>query len=743
MNSHEPSWIDVLEPFRQGALLCGAGISVASGAPTGQQLNELVLSYAPDQHAEDVLRRLLSPPSHESVFLRFEGILEVLQRYVDSDLHLLSLYHDLRPSAEHFALATIAHEQPVLTTNFDALIEAAGIELNIELQVRYLETDFSKGSGPGLWKLHGTLRHVEDGKLVALGIDNPGSPVVTLATVSSTRESDAKRNFVFEVRRKYSLVVIGYSGSDDFDVGRWIGDAQSLAASWPILWVQYVQEGGPRIVRGAAHVLAAGLDRGVTRLAHLALRGRRPELLTVLTHPQPVQVLQALAGANGVIDTGPAARRRWESADARPWQAAIVTAALFAQVGLYHDAIRYFRDAEAQASEPREQLLALLELAEVESLVGDPALRHRASDHADAALCLAREYRLDTLGLRAAYVKAAIERLLAPGKKNEVRGQLLGLWAQCDTRAKSSEESRELHPIQADIAVLVRQIDRHLFNEGSESKDLARFLQPYGSLRSKALDLHENARTNWEEACTVEHLKSAAGSMRDAVELRLDLCDIKNACASLNVLGVMYQRAVDLQWLEGHDVRYERSLAKDAHWCSKRLAARHGLPWDELQATIQLVLLYVRHERNGEAALILLGDLERLSYAKDRLDHLRTDFALAFLPFLDRDDSDAWLDAAHRFAEVASYRASDERRGGAEVAAALLNAAACLAWIDSARPTPSQALLARDGLKGEYWQRRIDKLLSVDGSDKDSWRWLLDPIGGPVPRQPRSDVRVV
>ncbi len=121
------SLINELRDRSDYAILCGSGISRDAGLPTGQDFRDLVLQYAPDLKAEGLLRDLLTRSAETLPPLRFEGILEVLQRTVDHELETLKVYREGTHICIHRALAKIACLHPVLTTNFDVLIERAGV----------------------------------------------------------------------------------------------------------------------------------------------------------------------------------------------------------------------------------------------------------------------------------------------------------------------------------------------------------------------------------------------------------------------------------------------------------------------------------------------------------------------------------------------------------------------------------------------------------------------------------------
>ncbi|CAF1669544.1 unnamed protein product, partial [Didymodactylos carnosus] len=91
----------------------------------------------------------------------------------------------------------------------------------------------------GLWKIHGTVARWENNSWSLVRADEDGGPVATFRHLSSTRESDNRRMFLQYLVETRPLLVIGYSGSDDFDITRWL---KSTKLPKRVLWVQQITD---------------------------------------------------------------------------------------------------------------------------------------------------------------------------------------------------------------------------------------------------------------------------------------------------------------------------------------------------------------------------------------------------------------------------------------------------------------------------------------------------------------------
>lgn len=200
--------------YRSGelAFLVGAGISAdpPSTLPLAKDLcRRLLKLVAPnDPHVVSELWQRLET-------VRLERILSVVERSVR--LSCLSILHSTRPNSNHVLLArAIENGAIVFTTNFDTLIEQARHgnwpvrRTPSELRSR---TDVGMGSSSGcLVKLHGSVELLEE-----------DGPISTIEQIVQGLPVEAA-GFLSSVVAERPLVVLGYSGGDDFDLNPWFLD---------------------------------------------------------------------------------------------------------------------------------------------------------------------------------------------------------------------------------------------------------------------------------------------------------------------------------------------------------------------------------------------------------------------------------------------------------------------------------------------------------------------------------------
>lgn len=207
------------------AVLFGAGISYAppSALPTARATIEALIAGLPiDPHTREKLMASVSPDWDEGLgyfdCLRFEQILEAFERSVG---RLPELLHRVVPSkppnAYHFQLARLlSRGHPVLTTNFDTLLEraceASDVTYTILSDDAHYEAyarDPNAFANP-IFKLHGTWD---------VDVQDPSRLTASFRTMRSEWvRSRAKWRVVSQIAGQVPLLVIGYSGMDDFDV---------------------------------------------------------------------------------------------------------------------------------------------------------------------------------------------------------------------------------------------------------------------------------------------------------------------------------------------------------------------------------------------------------------------------------------------------------------------------------------------------------------------------------------------
>ena len=197
----------------------------------------------------------------------------------------LDLYRDPGPTHDSLAAAA-ADGMRLLTVNFDDLFERA-ID-RIGLIPRTVDADrqdgveWSNGTHVPVVRLHGTRRSHIDGT-VHPSLDSVQATTVGIAATSpGTQLSDRAIGTFQEAVNHRTLVVLGYSASDDLDVVPTLQQADPAK----LIWLEY-EESSPRKVSapqepGASAVVGIVKDRGIEVQV---IRGRTSESLRLLGFP--------------------------------------------------------------------------------------------------------------------------------------------------------------------------------------------------------------------------------------------------------------------------------------------------------------------------------------------------------------------------------------------------------------------------------------------------------------------------
>lgn len=230
--------------------LIGAGCSVDSPSclPAGRWMIETIVKYTcPESEISKIL---------EIKELRFEALVEIIRDRMDEELKLIEYYAQCnKPNIQHFFLADMIKKGHfVMTTNFDLLIEHALLQLNVpkkEIIPIITREDFMKYGDPNklfkkkkktLYKIHGSTVNLITGE------DTKESLVATIQAFGSNKKGmnifeiePFKRSLFDNITNKRSLVVLGYSGSDDFDVVPTLKVLKNLKS---VIWLNFVKYDG-------------------------------------------------------------------------------------------------------------------------------------------------------------------------------------------------------------------------------------------------------------------------------------------------------------------------------------------------------------------------------------------------------------------------------------------------------------------------------------------------------------------
>ncbi|TFF87680.1 MAG: tetratricopeptide repeat protein, partial [Promethearchaeota archaeon] len=228
--------------------LAGAGISMdaPSNLPSARQIIRTLLEYiSPDEEINNILQLDM---------LRYELIVEILQEVWDTELIFMD-YFDLitEPNILHLFLANaIKHHHYVVTTNFDYLIEhALDRILNKSDNEKFFpiitKEDFLTYKNPEklfiekkypLYKIHGSKINRSTGENT---IDSLVTTIKDLGKDRAKGETFAiepyKKPAINKLMKNRTLVVMGYSGSDDFDIGLVLKEIPDLNK---LIWIEHV-----------------------------------------------------------------------------------------------------------------------------------------------------------------------------------------------------------------------------------------------------------------------------------------------------------------------------------------------------------------------------------------------------------------------------------------------------------------------------------------------------------------------
>ncbi len=288
---------------RPSAFLVGAGVSIPppTSLPSGKELHLGILE-ALSLVTPDLLpywRILIEGVESESENqLRFEETVGLVAPY-DPHLDVLRMLFDCRlPNWYHYFFAKmLSGGALVLTTNFDCLIEQAAQNVGTAIQCLCSVSEFreslfepvtfegiapyasqlprevvqwladhkeqtarmARRNLPAILKLHGSPRTIS-------GEDSRATILTTLQDICAQRPTLlGEPQFGKEILRGRPLVVVGYSGSDDFDILPWI--RQSLTTE-PLVWLSHEPD-RDEVIGTAGGTSSCSLDKspGIARIA--------------------------------------------------------------------------------------------------------------------------------------------------------------------------------------------------------------------------------------------------------------------------------------------------------------------------------------------------------------------------------------------------------------------------------------------------------------------------------------------
>jgi tetratricopeptide (TPR) repeat protein len=242
---------DLLGDDKKLTFLVGAGCSIdpPSCLADGFKMMKSIINYTCDQsEIENVLDFLNSGK------LRFEALVEIIRDHLDNNLKIIDYYNQCnKPNIQHFYLANMIKKgQFVMTTNFDFLIEYALLNLDInknDIIIVITDSDFKQYYDPNvlinqgkkpLYKIHGSTTNIIKEE------DTRKYLITTIQDFGSNKEGlnifqvePFKRPLFDNISKNRSIVVLGYSGSDDFDI---VPTLKVLKNVKNVIWINFVRD---------------------------------------------------------------------------------------------------------------------------------------------------------------------------------------------------------------------------------------------------------------------------------------------------------------------------------------------------------------------------------------------------------------------------------------------------------------------------------------------------------------------
>jgi len=244
-------------PKRKYTFLVGAGISMdpPTNMPSARQIvKDLLELCAPPEEVKNLL-------CLET--LRFELVVEKIQDVFDEELKFLDyLEYITEPNPIHLFLSNaIIRGNYVVTTNFDYMIERALLRVldkkwHQDIIPVISKEDFIVYQDPKrfitsnqypLYKIQGSKCNIITNK------NTSDSLITTMSALGKDRaewETFAiepyKKPAMFNLMNKRTLVIMGYSGNDDFDIGPALREMPFLNR---LIWIEHSQNDQPEIIK--------------------------------------------------------------------------------------------------------------------------------------------------------------------------------------------------------------------------------------------------------------------------------------------------------------------------------------------------------------------------------------------------------------------------------------------------------------------------------------------------------------
>jgi tetratricopeptide (TPR) repeat protein len=255
MKKYDGKIKSLLKKSKGYTFLVGAGISMEypSNLPSAREfVKSMVELCTPSEYINKIL-------SLET--LRFEFFIEVIKNRtnIDKNVNFLDYFDIVKsPNLIHLFLANMIIEgkgkHHIITTNFDYLIEYALMDLlpaseRDNILSIITKDDFEKNKNYGdlydlgkypLCKIHGSKKNI------ITNMDTSESLVVDIAALGKDRAEGEtfaiepyKKPIISNIMKGQALIVMGYSGSDAFDISPMLQELEEITM---IIWIDHSQE---------------------------------------------------------------------------------------------------------------------------------------------------------------------------------------------------------------------------------------------------------------------------------------------------------------------------------------------------------------------------------------------------------------------------------------------------------------------------------------------------------------------
>jgi tetratricopeptide (TPR) repeat protein len=582
---------DLIEHGERIAFLAGAGISMnpPSNLPSARQMMDAVVRFGA---AEDTVDRILSIKE-----LRYEMLVEVFRDLIDRNLHLIDFFAECKePNAIHEFLASMIRKgHYVLTTNFDYLIEHALAIHEKRVKIIITEADFISSGDPiknsreGSWclyKIHGSIKNIITGE------DTRASLITTIDSLGRKKEGTIfavetfKRPFFDAIAAAGTLVVMGYSGGDDFDIVPTLNGMKGLNR---IVWLSHAVTPGrkPEI-----RILKKTIEDG--KLG--AVEGKEDEILSKIGKDTGAEIIKIKAPTLDLIKavtSNPRSNDQTQSTPLDPltWirrnfdEPSMLakynfSSMVFQRYGLFKDALHEMErvlEVAREARDPEAEGLALGQIGNLHRDMGnlDRAITYieQASDlhvkHSNHQYLTGDWTNLGVIYSQKGdyhkaedYLKRALDILLDVGKTNEAMAVMANLGSVYKKLGRFEEAITMFEKVSqhraaiGDVQTMIMDYGNlgGLYHEIGNTWKSTEYIEKAYEIARKIGDIQSmgNAANNLAAAYVdLKDLERAEHFFKEALDIAKKTGDVDATASNLNNLGMLtkmqgrYTEAID------------------------------------------------------------------------------------------------------------------------------------------------------------------------------------------------------